>query len=43
MTAKGRKELGKLWKIGDGRLGKDFEAYYLEFKKEIDSELKVKE
>lgn len=40
MTAASRKAMGKQWKMGDKRLGPEFEAYYLEFKKEIDAELK---
>ena len=43
MTAANRKAMGKAWKLGDKRLGSDYESFYLEFKKEIDSELKVKE
>ena len=43
MTAANRKLMGKAWKLGDKRLGSDYESFYLEFKKEIDSELKVKE
>ncbi len=35
MTKETRKRLGKLWK--EGKVDGDFEAYYLEFKTEIDS------
>lgn len=45
MTKENRKELGKLWKLGtDERLhylGSKYEEFYLEFKKEIDAELKI--